>query len=77
LTLPARHREKAGKLYHPAVQRMGAVQVTARLLVQLDKLGGNVTGRAAPLRRKQVLAEDRNARMAAAAVSPHLIEVLR
>jgi len=36
VALPARHREKAGKLYLPAVQRMGSEQKRPRLVAPLD-----------------------------------------
>jgi hypothetical protein len=37
---PARHRENAGKLYLPAVQRMGPEQVIDGLYLNLEEVQG-------------------------------------
>ena len=42
---PARHREKAGKLYLPAVQRMGSEHVIDGLYPNLEEVQGLRSGR--------------------------------
>jgi hypothetical protein len=38
---PVRHREKAGKLYPPAVQKMGSAQINLGLYSSLDETRGS------------------------------------
>jgi hypothetical protein len=41
MALPARHRDKAGKLYLPAIQRRGSDQMKNGLYFQLDERWGS------------------------------------